>query len=243
MERQDWDGYVQKVTHGEFPVPQGMVSDMDNWLCRSTVGRVLYFLGDIEGAMDVLSTVLKIKPDVTAPPPAIGLSEVEHMVLCLRDTAELVWQLTHTDYAPLLYLQRACGYCRTYPHPFRSASRGGIWYRRLQIMRESGKAAAAEQAARAELAANGQADGVDQYKFFACVFLAEAAAAAGDYARGADLLAEAYRYYPRNAQCEADLQAAAQSAAAVERYHKYYACTQNKYAAWEKAAPAAASRE
>ncbi len=236
MEAQDWKVYVNKVTGGAYPVPAGMVSDMENWLCRSTVGRVLFFLGDIEGAMDVLSTVLNVQPDEEAEPPAYGLSEVEHMVLCLRDTAEIIWQLTHTDYAPLIYLQKACKYCRSYRHPFRSASRGGIWYRRLEIMRESGKAEAAAQEARETLQAEAAGQGgSNPYKFYACLFLAEEAAATGAYSEGAELLAEAYRYYPRTAACEDDLRAAAQISDERERYEKYHACTQIKYADWETA--------
>ncbi len=230
MEEKDWENYVKKVTGGAFPVPGNMVSDVNDWTCRSTVGRVLFFLDDIEGAMDVLSTVLNEVPRV-APPPEYGMSEVEHMVLCLRDVAEIVWKLTQEDHAPVIYLTKAYKYCRSYPYRFRSADRGGIFIRRLEILREAGKNAEALKEAEALLASENA--GVNPYAFRAAKFLAEDAAQNGDYRKGAELLKKAYGYYPKNAACEKDLAEAEGIKGAEERYLRYHALTAVKYNSWE----------
>ncbi len=231
MEKKDWDIYVKKVTGGALPVPENMVCDMDDWTCRSTVGRVLFFHEDIEGAMDVLSTVINETPRI-APPPEYGLSEVEHMVLSLRDVAEIVWKLTHTDNAPCIYLLKAYKYCRSYPYKFRSTDRGGILARRLEILRESWKND--EALAEAEsILAEGKDWTSDPYAFRAAKFLAEDAAQCGDYGKAAGLLERAYGFYPENADFRRDLEAAAGIKDAEERYLRYHAMTAVKYGKWE----------
>lgn len=241
MEQEQWNEYVKKVATCQWPVPSGMISDMNDWRCRSIVGRMLLVLDDIEGAMEVLSTVIKEKPDADNI-PEYGLSDVEHMVLCLRDVAEIVWTLTHTDHAPLIYLDRAYRYCRSFKHPFHSVARGDIWCRRLEIMRESGKSEQAEQEAREMLDAEKANDGINPYRYFAGKFLAENAAAAGDYEQAAGLLATALQHYPLNEQGHADIAAAAAEPEAKVRYEKYLQCTKNKYAPWEELPPAVLKR-
>lgn len=242
MEQAQWNEYVKKVATCQWPVPAGMINDMDDWRCRSIVGRMLLVLDDIEGAMEVLSTVVKEKPDENNI-PEYGLSDVEHMVLCLRDVAEIIWKLTNTDHAPLLYLDRAYRYCRRYSHPFHSASRGGIWYRRLEIMRDSGKNEQALKEAREMLEAEKENGGINPYRYFAYKYLAEDAAAAGDFAQGAQLLAEGLRYYPLNENGEKDVADAAAQEDAKERYEKYYQCTQVQYKPWEELPPVSVKRK
>ena len=57
MDQQEWMGYVSRLANGEYPVPVGMIQDYNDWRCRSIVGRALYWMGDTESAMRVLSTV------------------------------------------------------------------------------------------------------------------------------------------------------------------------------------------
>lgn len=231
MDKQEWKEYVHKVEVGG-PIPASMIDNYDDWRCRSIVGRVLYVLGDIEGAMTVLSTVVKIQPN-EEDVPEVGMSEVEHKVLCLRDVAEIVWQLTQQDYAPLVYLGEAYHYCRSYKHPFRSADRGAIWSRRLEIMRDSGAKDKAVAEAREMLAKEAGSTGVNPYIFHADKFLAEDAAAGGDYAQAAQLLADAYKYYPVTETAQKDLAAAAAEADDKSRYEKYQHCTTIQYRHWE----------
>ena len=50
MEKQEWQGYVQKVASCDYPIPLNLINDYDDWKCRSNVGRMLMILKDIEGA-------------------------------------------------------------------------------------------------------------------------------------------------------------------------------------------------
>ena len=87
MDMQEWQGYVQKVAKSQYPVPEGMIKDYDDWRCRSIVGRMLYVLGDIEGAIAVLLTVKDIKPNLQdarahkCSPPHIN-TEVGAFCMC-----------------------------------------------------------------------------------------------------------------------------------------------------------------
>ena len=101
MDQQEWMGYVSRLANGEYPVPVGMIQDYNDWRCRSIVGRALYWMGDTESAMRVLSTVVNNMDD----DPEYGLSEAEHKVLCLRDIAEIVWKLAKSEEAALTYLK------------------------------------------------------------------------------------------------------------------------------------------
>ena len=74
MDMQEWKAYVKKVANSQYPVPEGMIKDYDDWRCRSIVGRMLYVLDDIEGAIAVLLTVKDIKPNLQDVPEK-GLSE------------------------------------------------------------------------------------------------------------------------------------------------------------------------
>ena len=139
MDMQEWQGYVKKVANSQYPVPEGMIKDYDDWRCRSIVGRMLYVLDDIEGAIAVLLTVKDIKPNLQDVPEK-GLSEAEHMVLCLRDIAEIIYKLMGNVPVAITYLGHAHAISRAYKHPFRSADKGGVWYRSLEMMEEIFKA-------------------------------------------------------------------------------------------------------
>lgn len=241
MEQEQWKEYVKKVANCQWPVPVSMISDMDNWRCRSIVGRMLLVLDDIEGAMQVLSTVINEKPDENNVPEN-GLSDVEHKVLCLRDVAEIIWKLTGTDHAPLIYLNSAYKYCRKFQHPFRSVARGDIWYRRLEIMRDSNQLEKALQEAEEMLEAEKNNGGINPYRYAAYKFLAEDAAGREDYAKAAELLAEGLKYYPLNEQGEKDVAEAAAASDAQERYKKYHHCTTIKYKPWEELPPVVLKR-
>ena len=34
MDMQEWQGYVQKVAKSQYPVPESMIKDYDDWRCR-----------------------------------------------------------------------------------------------------------------------------------------------------------------------------------------------------------------
>ena len=184
MEKQEWQGYVQKVASCDYPIPLNLINDYDDWKCRSNVGRMLMILKDIEVAMAVLATVKDVQPDMEDA-PEFGLSEAEHKVLCLRDIAEIIWRLTGTADAPIIYLNEAYRLCREYKKVFRSADRGAIWARRLELQRSCGAEAAALSEARAMLEAEKAVEGVNAYRFHALKFIAESMAEQGDYAKAA----------------------------------------------------------
>ena len=122
MEDQEWANYVRKVATGAWPVPAGLIRNQNDWLCRSIVGRALYFKGELEEAMLVLSTVLEEEPDLQEV-PVQGLSQSEHKVLCLRDLGEIIYQLTHNRAAALQYFEQARALSQSYPHPFHTEVR------------------------------------------------------------------------------------------------------------------------
>ena len=233
MEKQEWQEYVHKVASCDYPIPPNLINDYDDWKCRSNVGRMLMILKDVEDAMAVLATVKDVQPDMDDA-PEFGLSEAEHKVLCLRDIAQIVWQLTGTGDAPLFYLDEAYKICREYAHVFRTADRGAIWARRLEIMRSCGEEAKALAEAKAMLEAEKANAGVNPYRFHALKFIAESMAAKEDYAKAALLLAEAYQSFPVNAAAEKALAEAAALIDAKERYAAYVHCTTIQYQPWEK---------
>ncbi|WP_405383739.1 hypothetical protein [Phascolarctobacterium sp.] len=233
MDKLDWQGYVQKVASCDVPIPLTMINDFEDWKCRSIVGRMLLILKDMEGAMEVLATVKDVQPDMNDA-PEYGLSEAEHKVLCLRDIAEIVWQLTGTGDAPVFYLKQAYKLCRDYEHIFRSADRGKIWVRALEIMRSCGEEEKALVQAHAMLEAEKATPGINPYRFHALKFIAESMAAQGDYNKGSILITEAYQSFPVTEAAERDLAEAAALADAKERYEAYHHCTTIQYQPWER---------
>ena len=181
----------------------------------------------------MLSTVKDVQPNMEDA-PEYGLSEAEHKVLCLRDIAEIVWSLTGTAYGPLIYLQEADKLCRAYKKPFRSADRGYIWARRLEIMRSCGEDEKALAEAKAVLEAEKANPGINTYRFHALKFMAESMAEQGAYAKAAELLQAAYQSFPLNAAGQRDLAEAAAAENPKERYEKYHHCTTIQYLPWEK---------
>lgn len=236
MDQQEWMSYVSRLANGEYPVPVGMIKDYNDWRCRSIVGRALYWMGDTESAMRVLSTVIDVEPNMDDD-PEYGLSEAEHKVLCLRDIAEIVWKLAKSEEAALTYLQQAYDIARAYTHNFHSCPRGDMFYRRLMVLKEAGKEEQALQEAQQMVEAEKDNNGVNPYKYFALKFLAEAAHNADDDAKASDIYAEAFKYYPRNDIAERDLAKAAAETDAAKRYKAYEFCSTVQYKPWEKQRP------
>ena len=242
MNEQEWQACVNHVAGGEYPVPRGMISNYNDWRCRSTVGRALYWMGEVEAAMHVLATILDVEPDMEDA-PEMGLSEAEHKVLCLRDIAEIVWKLARNEDAALNYLDQAYALSRAYKHPFRSASRGDMFYRRLAILREVGKEEQAVQKAEKMLELEAGNDGINPYRYFAYKFLAEHEHNNGDDEKAAQLFAEAFRYYPVSEAGERDLAKAAAAETAADRYKAYVFCSTIQYKPWEELPPAIIRRD
>ena len=233
MDMQEWQAYVKKVANSQYPVPEGMIKNYDDWRCRSIVGRMLYVLEDIEGAIAVLLTVKDIKPNLQDVPEK-GLSEAEHMVLCLRDIAEIIYKVMGNVPIAITYLGHAHQICRAYKHPFRSADKGGVWHRSLELMEEIGETEKAIAKAEAMLEEEKDNFGKNPYRYYANIYLAKQAAKAEDYVKGAELIAEAYKYYPVNDACLKDLAEAAVIKDAKARYEKYAHCTTIQYNFWEE---------
>lgn len=234
MDQQEWNGYVHTLATCPYPIPPYLVSNMEDWKCRSIVGRMLFILKDIEGAMAVLSTVKDIQPDMEDAPET-GLSECEHKVLCLRDIAEIVWQLTGMAQAPLIYLQNAEELCKTYAHPFKTCDRGQIWVRKLEIMRECDRGAEASQLAVTKLQEEKpDKRGVSPYLFHALKFMAEDMALTGAYDKAVALFIQAYNYYPKSQAGAKALQDALALPTPKEQYKELCHCATIKYAKWEE---------
>ena len=216
MDQQEWMGYVSRLANGEYPVPVGMIQDYNDWRCRSIVGRALYWMGDTESAMRVLSTVVNVEPNMDDD-PEYGLAKSEE--------------------AALTYLKEAYDLSRAYKHSFHSCARGDMFYRRLMVLSEAGKTQQAVDEAKAMVEAEKDNNGVNPYKYFALKFLAEDAHNAGDDAKASEIYAEAFKYYPQNDIAERDLAKAAAEEDAAKRYKAYEFCSTVQYKPWEKQRP------
>lgn len=233
MEQQEWDGYVQKVASCPYPILPEFIKNQEDWHCRSVVGRMLFFLKDIEGAMLVLSTVRDIEIDMEQY-PEVGMSDAEHKCLCLRDLGEIVWQLTQKAEAALYYFEKAYDLCKEYKHPFHAAKRGAIWSRRLEIKSESGYLAEALDECMTKMEEQNKDDEINQYLFFGNKFLAERFAEKGDYSKAVAYMVEAYRYFPLSVAGKKDVAEATAETDPASSYKLFMHCTTLQYLPWEK---------
>ncbi len=247
IDDQEWKSYVAKCTTGEWPVPYSFVSDKNDWRCRAIVGRVLYFIKDVEGALAVLSTIVNdVEPDLNDHPDQ-GMCEAEHFVLSLRDISEIIWKLTRNGAAAVQYLDKAFKICREFPYRFHTEARGDIWYRRLNILAESGKpgeaAAEAEEMVKCEkekshapkpIIPDPLYDAVNPYIFYSLRFLAEQKHKEGKTAEACALFDEAYGYFPLSAAGSRDVNTARETKDPEEQYKAWVFCTTYQYLPWEK---------
>ena len=247
IENKEWQQYVTQCTTGEWPVPASFVSDKDNWVCRAIVGRVLYFTKDLEGALTVLSTFVNdVRPDL-ADHPAEGMCEAEHFVLSLRDVADIIWKLTKNGDATLQYLDRAFQICREFPYRFHTEARGDIWYRRLNVLAESGRRDEAladakrmageerkESHAPVPMEPDPVYDKVNPYLFYSLRFLAEQAHKDGRTVDACSLLEDAYSWFPLSEAGKRDVAKAAATTDPDERWKAWQFCLSNQYLPWEK---------
>ncbi|HIU64861.1 MAG TPA: hypothetical protein IAB06_07510 [Candidatus Avacidaminococcus intestinavium] len=232
MTEQEWNEYVNFASGGEWPIPRGMIGDYNNWLCRSIVGRALYFRDKVEEAMTVLATVVDVEPSME--PAEKGMSEAEHKILCLRDIAKIVWGLTGNTEAALNYWDQAIALCESYQHKFNSVARGEISYGRLVMLVAAGHEEEAKAEARElTVAKRFEREGINSYRYFAYRFLAEREHAAGNLQKANLLYEKAFFYYPKSAEGERDYAAAAQMNDHEERYQKYLHMTSMQYLQWE----------
>lgn len=232
MEFEEWQGYVNVVASCDYPIPPSFINDYNDWHCRSIVGRMLFMLKDIEGAMRVLSTVRDVEVDMEHH-PEYGLSDPEHKCLCYRDLGEIVWMLSGNAQAALYYFEEAWKLCQNYKYPLISAKRGGIWSRRLEIKRDSGDLKAALDECLLKMEEQNKEDKVNPYLFFGNKFLADTFALKGDFAKACAYLAEGFKYYPLSEAGKRDIAEAEALEDLEERYNAYVHCASLQYLPWE----------
>jgi len=246
MEKEQWDSCLKKVTGGEWPVPAWMVRDQSDWRCRSNMGRVLYFNGDTETALEVLSTVVDEEVDMEDAPEQ-GLSQAEHKVLCLRDISEIILKLAGDKKAALYYLDEAIKLGRSYRYRFHGDARGLLWYRRLALLSDMGREDEAIKDASAMIedekkdphavkAAEGDETyaGTNPYIYYSLRFLAEKAHEKGDDKKAADLFDEAYGYVPLNEVGKKTVAAARDEKNDAERFAAFAKSARYTYLPWER---------
>ena len=232
MTEQEWNEYVNFASGGEWPIPRGMISDYNNWLCRSIVGRALYFRDKVEEAMTVLATVVDVEPSMEKAEK--GMSEAEHKILCLRDIAKIIWGLTGNNEVAINYWDQAIDLCARYQHPFVSVARGEISYGRLIMLVAAGQEDQACNEARVMTGKERfEREGINSYRYFAYRFLAEREHAKGNVQKSVLLYEKAFCFYPKSAEGERDYAAAAQMTDPEERYAKYQHMSSMQYLQWE----------
>lgn len=232
MEFEEWQGYVTTVASCDYPIPPHFINDYNNWHCRSIVGRMLFVLKDIEGAMRVLSTIRDVEVDMEHN-PEYGFSDPEHKCLCYRDLGEIVWMLSGNAQAALYYFEEAYKICREYKYAFISAKRGGIWARRLEIKRDSGDLKSAIDECLVKMEEQNKEDKINTYLFFGNKFLADTFAQREDYAKACTYMAEGFKYYPLSEAGAKDIAEAEETNDLKERYAKYLHCASLQYLPWE----------
>lgn len=234
IDAKEWKGYLDFVSGGEWPIPRGFISDYDNWLCRSIVGRALYFRGKIEEAMTVLSTIVDVEPSMEKPKS--GMGEVEHKILSMRDLAKIVWQLTENVDVAAKFWDEAVRLCDIWPYNFSSVARGEISYGRIGLFWAAGKHDLVEAQLK-EMVVSERFEmpeyNVNSYRYFAYKFKAEKEYANKNVQKAALILEEAFRYYPMSveARCEENKAKAMQDM--EERYQKFLQMSKAQYLQWE----------
>lgn len=231
---QEWQEYVDFVSGGEWPIPRGFVSDYNNWFCRAVVGRALYFREKTEAAMTVLSTVVDVEPSMEKPKS--GMGEVEHKILCMRDLAKIVWQLTENSEAALKFWDEAVHLCTVWPYNFSSVARGEISYGRLSMLWAAGKCDLVDAQLK-EMVANERFEmpeyNVNSYRYFAYKFKAEREYAAKNVHKAALILEEAFKYYPMSVEARREENKAKAMQDMEDRYQKFLHMSKVQYLQWE----------
>lgn len=233
MEHEEWQEYVNKVANYSIPIPPDFIKNYEDWHCRSIVGRMLFLMQDIEGAMRVLSTVRDVEIDMDQYPD-YGLSDAEHKCMCLRDLGEIVWMLAQKAEAALYYYSQAYDICVNYKHPLHSAKRGAIWQRILDIKFASGQQQEALNECLAKMQEQNPEDELNQYLFYGNKFLAERFAEKGDFAKANVHFAEGFKYYPLSEPGKRDVAEAAAEPDAEKSYAMYQHCATLQYMPWEQ---------
>lgn len=148
--KNEWGEIVRLLAKNPLPVPEPLIGDFDNWLCRSYAGRALYASGDIENALMVLATVIDVEPNLNDKPQE-GFSECEHKILCLMDLAEIIWSLAKNAEAAVRYIDDAINLCQKFTGEFLIADEAKCEVRRWEILLANGQADAEEKLAQAKL--------------------------------------------------------------------------------------------
>ena len=156
-------------------------------------------------------------------------------------------KLTKNGDATVQYLDRAFAICREFPYRFHTEARGDIWYRRLNVLAESGKleqaVADAEEMVKNEkkeshtpkpIIPDPLYDAVNPYIFYSLRFLAEHKHKEGKTAEACKLLAEAYDYFPLSAAGVRDVNKAKATEDPEEQYKAWEFCLSLQYLPWEK---------
>ena len=234
IEAKEWNEYVDFVSGGEWPVPRDFISNYDNWLCRSVVGRALYFRGKTEEAMTVLSTIVNVEPSMEKPKS--GMGEVEHKILCMRDLAKIVWKLVENLEASAKFWDEAVRLCSLWPHNFSSVARGEISYGRLGLFLAAGKNDVVEEQLK-EMASSQrfemQEHNVNSYRYFAYKFKAEQEYAHKNVHKAALIFEEAFKYYPMSVEARCEENKAKAMTDMEERYQKFLQMSKVQYLQWD----------
>lgn len=149
--KEEWPVIVKKLSSGALPVPAGLISDYDNWLCRSYAGRTLYIMDDIENALMVLATVLDVEPNLDDK-PVDGFSETEHKVLCLLTMADIIWTLAKNADAAVRYVDEAAELCQKFTGEFLVTGWEECQVKRWDILFQMGASGAEVELKKAKLA-------------------------------------------------------------------------------------------
>lgn len=232
MSKEEWKAYVDFASSGEWPMPRALIDNYDDWICRSAVGRALFFRGKVEEAMAVLSTTLDVEPSMEVP--AKGMSEVEHKVLCSRDLAKIVWGLTGNPDATFRFWDEAQKWCLAWTHKFVSVARGAISYDKATMLMAVGRNEEVEKIIH-EMAISErfERENVNSYRYYAYKFMAERELLAENKVKAGLLYEKAFGYYPLSESGESDFKAAKEELDVDKKNEKFKLMSKIQYVHWD----------
>jgi tetratricopeptide (TPR) repeat protein len=232
ISKEEWNAYVNFASSGEWPIPKALIENYDDWLCRSAVGRALFFRKKIEEAMAVLSTTLDVEPSMEVPEK--GMSEVEHKVLCLRDLAKIVWGLTGNPDATFRFWDEAEKWCLVWTHKFVSVARGAISYDKATMLMAVGRTDEVEKIINKMVTSDRfERENVNSYRYYAYKFMAENELLAKNKEKAALLYEKAFSYYPLSEAGERDFKEAKAETDLDKKIEKFKLMSKIQYVHWD----------
>lgn len=126
LTQKEYQEYIEYVRKNHFPLPDGVVKDINNWRNRSILARALVRAKKYKPAIELFNSVVEINIS-TEVTDSFTLSEVEDKTWCLKELAVCLWHTTGKRSETLKYLDKALTLIATYPSQFNFMDKLEVW--------------------------------------------------------------------------------------------------------------------